>query len=279
MAPAIGLPAASTTWKTACGFFGAVRMRSVTNNFSFSLTPSATVHGQLDKTVPRPVKHGRVIATIWPTGIKPSEDPPEWHTWTNINEDGTFTLSSLPAGELEVAVLCDGFINTNGPGTTSMRYPQKHQLSKSDLAITIGMEPTATLAVTLRDDKGNAVTNATVGTWPNLRWGDWGAVIFGNDCYNTTDWLLGRDYVRSWYTRSPKDFQATSDATGLAILSNLPPTTEALDVQDDHFALPVTTNGWAGSKTRAVKLKLTTEQTNYLSLGLVPKEQSVISHY
>jgi hypothetical protein len=208
-----------------------------------------------------------------------SGDPPHWHAWAAINDDGTFTLPFLPPGDVEIAALCDGFLNVDGPGKSKFRHPQKFQLTNSDLAVTIKMEPTATLQVTLRDDKDNAVTNANVMTWPNLHWGDWGAVIFAGDCYNTRDWALGIDNLDKMMLRQQHDFQATSDAHGIAVLSNLPPTTDSLDLQHDRFALPVTTNGWAGGKTRNIRLTLTTEHTNYLSLRLVPKEQSVISHY
>jgi len=266
-----------TVWFSDVVAFNAVKNK--TNNLTLAVNRGASVHGQLDKTVPRPVKRGRIVANAWPTGIKPEDGPPQWHAWTPINEDGTFIIPSLPAGDLEIVALCNGFINTNGPGKFNFRYPQKHQLGTSDLSVTVGMESTATLEVTLRDDTDKAVTNAIVATWPNVRWGEWGAVVFASDCYNTSDWTINRDRIKSWMEDRNPDFQSTSDKNGIAVLSNLPPTTDALDVQHDRLALPVSTNGWAGEKTRAITLKLTTKQTNYLSLRLVPKEQSVISHY
>jgi hypothetical protein len=266
-----------TVWFSEVVAFTAVKNK--TNNLTLAVTRGASVHGQLDKTVPRPVKHGRVIANAWPTGLKPDDGPPQWHAWAAINEDGTFTVPSLPAGDLEIVALCDGFISTNGPGKFKFRYPQKHQLGASDLSITIGMEPTATLEVTLHDDNNNAVSNAVIATWPNVRWGEWGAVVFASDCYNTSDWASARDRIKNWMKDRNPDFQSISDKNGIAIMSNLPPTTDALDVEHDRLALPVSTNGWAGQKTRTIQLSLTNKQANHLSLHLVPKEQSVISHY
>lgn len=242
------------------------------------LHPGATIHGNLDEKVPRPIKHGRVILNIWPVGIKPGDSPPQWHAWTNLNENGTFSIPTLPDGDLEIIALCDGFINTNGPGKFNFRYPQKHHLGTNDISITIGMEPTATLEVTLHDQAGHPVTNALVSTWPNVHWGEWGAVIFGADCYNTSDQKLAPKTLMHWWERRQQDFQGTSDKNGNAILSNLPPTTDTLIAENDRFTLPI----WkttSGEKTRQVALKLTTSETNHLSLQMVPKEQSVITHY
>ena len=57
-----------------------------------------------------------------------------------MQADGSFVLSSLPEGELEITALADGYVSTNGPGQFHMRYPQTHVLSANDLVISIGME-------------------------------------------------------------------------------------------------------------------------------------------
>src|SRR5262249_51329295 len=142
-----------------------------------------------DPMVPRPVKRGRVVANIWPAGCKPQDAPPQWHDWAPVQEDGSFTLESLPEGDLEIAALCDGFVSTNGPGQFHFRYPQKHLLGTNDIAITVGMEPTACLEVKVTDHEGQPLRNVHVTTWPNVRYGEWGAVILMADRYKTSDVL------------------------------------------------------------------------------------------
>jgi hypothetical protein len=112
-----------------------------TNELTLSLRPGAQLRGVLDSAVPRPVKNGRVVAHVWPPGSKPQENPPVWHAWAAVREDGSFAIDSLPAGDLEIVGLCDGYVRTNGPGQFSMRYPQTHVLGTNDLEITLGMEP------------------------------------------------------------------------------------------------------------------------------------------
>src|SRR6185503_5697530 len=104
--------------------------------------------------------------------LQPKDEPPQWHAWTTVKEDGTFAIDNLPAGDLEILALCGGFVSTNGPGKSGFRYPQKHLLSTNDLEITIGMEPTARLEVTVHDEKGRPLKDVQVQTWPNARYGE-----------------------------------------------------------------------------------------------------------
>lgn len=84
----------------------------------------------------------------------------------------------MPAGDLEIVALCNGLVSTNGPGQfPSMHYPQKHLLGTNDVMIVIGMEQTASLEVEVMDDKGRPLKDAQVSTWPNVRYGEWAAVI------------------------------------------------------------------------------------------------------
>ena len=87
------------------------------NELLVDLKPGVAVHGRLDVTVPRPVTNGRVVVHVWPRGLKAQDSPPDWHAFTSVREDGSFDISSLPAGDLELVALCDGFVSTNGPGS------------------------------------------------------------------------------------------------------------------------------------------------------------------
>lgn len=251
---------------------------SQTNKLHFTLKPGVGVRGQLDATVPRPVKNGRVVAHVWPEGRKAQDSPPQWHAWSPVKEDGSFEIKSLPQGELEIVALCDGFISTNGPGQFKMRYPQKHLVGTNDLSVTIGMEPTARLEVTVTDDKGKPLKGATVVTWPNVRYGEWSATIFASDCYNTSDWLVSKAAAETLWRQPVLDFQGVSDSAGMALLPNLPPDVKDLSVEHSEFTLPVTQTP-DGRKHRQASITLIAGQTNRVTIQLERREQSAITHY
>jgi hypothetical protein len=274
---AVQFDASDSAW-----FSDVIRITAVadqTNEVIVDLKRGVTVRGQLDATVPRPVANGRVVAHVWPQGHKAQDSPPDWHAWTTIHEDGSFEIGSLPEGDLEVVALCNGFVSTNGPGQFQMRYPQKHLLGTNDLAITVGMEPTARLEVQVTDDKGNPVKDARVSTWPNVRYGEWSATILVGDCYNTSDWFLSKSTTKSagWFQSVP-DFEGTSDTSGRAVIPNLPVTVKEFSVEHPRFALPaVVTPG--GDKRRQASVTLIPGQTNHVSVRLEPRDQSPIAHY
>lgn len=247
-----------------------------TNNLEMEPRPGVTLRGKLDATVPRPIINGRLIAHVWPHGITPSSYPPQWHAWARIRDDGTFEIPSLPSGDLEVIAICQGFINTNGPGKTSMHYPQVHQLGTNDLDIVVGMEPTAVLQVRVNDDKGKPLKDAGVFAWPNARYGEWSAVILAGDCYNMADSYLGKDMSKVWWKPVP-DFNGTTDNSGVAILSNLPVATAQIGVEHTNFVLPAISNSFG--QRREVDIKLLAGQTNYISVQLERRDASPIRHY
>ena len=253
-----------------------------TNELFVELKPGVGVHGRLHDTVARPVRQGRVVAHVWPSGEQPQSSPPEWHTWATVRDDGAFELSSLPEGQLEIVALCDGFVSTNGPGQfPGMHYPQKHALGTNDLTLTIGMEPTACLEVQVSDDQGRPLKDARVSTWPNVRYGEWAAVILGSDCYHTTDFFRqagAKDRFQEWWRQQPAMFQGTSTVSGLAVILNLPVEAREFTVDHPRFALPAAPDG-SGRKSRQASLTLQPGRTNRVAVRLEPLGQSPITHY
>jgi len=249
-----------------------------TNELLVTLKRGATVRGQLNGTVPRPVKNGRVVANVLPLGCKAQDSPPGWHGWAAVREDGGFETGSLPEGDLEIVALCDGFVSTNGPGQFQTRCPQKHVLGTNDLIITVGMEPTARLEVQVTDDRGNPLKDARVVTWPNVRYGEWSATILMGDCYNSVEWFDAERGKKPMRWQEVPDFMGVSDGSGLAVLPNLPATVKELSVEHPRYALPAV--GTAGTgKRRQASFALIAGQTNRLSIQLEPLEQSPIKHY
>ncbi len=249
-----------------------------TNELELTLKAGHDLRGQLDASVPRPVKRGRAIVQVTPAGFNLKDNPPGWHAWSPVQEDGTFALRSLPSGDLEIVTLTEGFVSTNGPGQFHMRYPQKHVLGSNDLDITIGMERTARLEVKVTDHQGQPLKDVRVVTWPNVRYGEWSATILGSDCYNTSDGLLAKVDKPSLRPRQLTEFQALSNDEGWAILSNLPSDVTELAVEHAQYALPIVTSP-DGRKQRQAAFTLTAGQTNHTSLQLEPREREAITHY
>ncbi len=275
---AIEFDATETPWFSDIASIHAVAGK--TNHEAVSFTRGVTLRGQLDRSVPRPVKSGRVIASVMPRGMASKDSPPRWHAWTKVRDDGGFEIKGLPQGDLEVVALCDGYINTNGPGTTKMRYPQKHVLGTNDLDISIGMEKTARLEVSVYDKEGKPVKGATAGAWPNVRYGDWWATIVASDCYNTADDMLPRPGRKPWvWSRTAvPDFMGTSDENGIAVIPNLPADVTEIDVEHPKMVLPAVQTAW-GQKRRYANVSLIAGTTNRISVTLEPEGQTPITHY
>jgi len=251
-----------------------------TNELVVELKRGATVRGQLDRSIPRPVTNGRVIAHVGPVDVATGNPSLRWHAWTTVREDGSFEIGSLPPGRLEVTALCDGFISTNGLGQfSSVTYPQKHLLGTNALDITIGMERTARLEVRIFDDQGKPLPGASVSTSPNVYYDGWGSTIFASDCYNSADQFLAAPGLKpkGWW-RSVPDFTGTSDAAGLAVVPNLPANVASFYVEHDRYALPAVVAA-AGSKRRESDVTLKAGETNHAAVKLELREQTPITHY
>jgi len=249
-----------------------------TNVVVVDLKRGSTVRGILDMKVTRPVTNGRVVANVWPLGHLPKDSPPEWHDWSSVGADGSFEISNLPPGDLEIVALCDGFVSTNGAGQFQTSHPQKHILGTNDLTITVGMEQTARLEVRITDDNGNPVEGASAETWPNVRYGEWGSRILMSDCYNSLDWLLAAPKLKSQLFQPIPDFNGVSDRAGLAVIPNLPTTVKSFSVRHPLFVMPAVTTPGSG-KHRQASVTLVAGQTNRVSVQLEPAEQSPIAHY
>jgi hypothetical protein len=246
-----------------------------TTELTLDLKRGVTLRGHIDPSVPRPIARGRVIAHVWPHGWAPQVHPPQWHSWVEARPDGSFEIESLPAGDLEVVAICQGFINTRGPGKTGMHYPKQHTLTTNDLEITIPMEPTTRLEVHVLDDKSQPLPDAVVSAWPNVRYGEWSATILGSDTYNVADWLQGKSTPAQLRKIAWHDFDGRSDKAGVAVLPNLPANVNEIAVGHDRFALPVVNNG-RDERAHAVTLKLGV--TNYATVKLEPIDKNPIAH-
>lgn len=251
-----------------------------TNSVALPVRPGVAIRGELDPSVPRPIKNGRVVFQVTPSGHNPKDDPPGWHAWGSMLPDGTFNVSGMPPGDVEIVAMCDGFVSTNAIPGAGMWHPQTHVIGAEDLVVTIGMERTARLEVTVNDDQGRPLPGAHVATWPNVQYGKWAASILMSDCYMTSDALLqGPKYFES-RARWESPFTVVSDSNGVAVLANLPTIADELAVEHPKFRLPVATpTSGAGQKNRSYSYSLKSGETNRVAVHLEPIEASVIRHY
>ncbi len=244
-----------------------------TNEVVAELKRGFAFRGELDSVVPRPIKNGRIVVNV-------SSDAPgiRWHSWSSIDADGHFEFQSLPVGTLEVTAICDGFVSANGKPKATFHYPQTNSIDAKNLSMAIKMEPTARLEVHVTDEKGQPVGGARVSTWPNVYYVGWGSTILLSDCYNTADILKGDRSNSSWWRRSVPDFEGTSDASGLAVLANLPLIVDSCAVTHSNYVLAAVDNG-SGQKRRQVDVSLVAGQTNSISVQVHPKGKESIRHF
>ena len=159
-----------------------VRIRNV------KLSPGTKILGSLAGNVPRPVKNGYVIATSAP---KPAEnsygekDPSlTWHDWTEIKEDGTFELASIPrGGDLQVIGICDGWLSsTNIPeanGHFIMGQLFKLDKDNPQIELTLEMEQTGSLELTVLQPDGSPLNEGEISSWPNQLYLKGGSTLLG----------------------------------------------------------------------------------------------------
>ncbi len=170
-------------------------------------------------------------------------------------------------------------MSTNGPGKYNFHYPQTNTISTNDLAITIGMEPTARLEILVLDDHGKPLPGVKVSSWPNVRYGEWAAVVLAGDCYNTADAYLSKTGLNlRGFMHTIADFQGESDSSGVAVIPNLPLEAKRFAVDDPHFALPAVADS-SGQKRREASVNLTPGTNNRVTITLEPIDQSPITHY
>ena len=159
-----------------------VRIRNV------KLLPGANIQGTIADNVPRPVKNGYVIATSAP---KPAEnsyadkDPSlTWHDWTEIQEDGSFELASIPrGGDLQIIGICDGWLSsTNIPdakGQFIMGQLFKLEKDKPRIELTLEMEHTGSLELTVLQPDGSPLKEGSIASWPNQAYLKGGSTLLG----------------------------------------------------------------------------------------------------
>jgi beta-lactamase regulating signal transducer with metallopeptidase domain len=267
-------------------------------SLNLALKPSVRVEGELARTVPRPVKNGRVFAEI-------IDGHDAWTNWwwcatAEVGADGRFVLDSLPADEnLQLIALCDGWssasptvaeasaysaengfsvLNYHGPRANTV-FPRLVRLTGSTVHATVPMLRTATCEVTVVDEDGQPLSGASVEFWPGEMVYNHASFILGTgiDCLDVVRRQLASGKHRTASDPRPlsrhfQSYAAKTNTRGLAIVSNLAlggatepntPTPVPFDVSLDGYAPP---GGLLNQNAGTVKL--TAAQTGSVTVRL-----------
>jgi len=259
-----------------------VASASQTSRYRLPLKSGLRLAGRLDESVPRPVTNGRVLTRT--STPKIGSGALNWSAWRPVNPDGTFVFEALPAGDVEMIVLCDGYVSKNDPANTSAgsrRTPQIFTLVDQDRDVVVSMERTATCEILISDDMGRPLENAKVSFWPNVLWGGRGSTVFATYPLNSED---------SFRQRSPPDwgkaakmeerlYTATSDKQGVAVVTNLPAygKQQSFAVEHAEFEMPVDRSG-RGAGHRYGIIYTGAGETNRGSVQLQKKGKEFIEH-
>jgi hypothetical protein len=249
-------------------------LKGETSQFELELKPGLRLEGKIDSSVPRPVKNGRVVVRAYQKAEKNENNPLWWITYRTIKDDGTFVFESLPPGRAEVIAICDGFISKNPPGEkeSTVLYhigvPQTFALTRDKNEVEIAMEPTATCQVTVLDDKGSPIKDATVAFAPNVQWGQ----IFARRYFDSEESIRKNgnfNFKEQWERYKTDDFAAITNDEGIAIVRNLPGYSANFEVTHLDYELPIKTD--YGYGRREVRAELSVGQTTAVTVTMQKK--------
>jgi len=213
-----------------------------TNEFRLPLNPGVRVAGSLDASVPRPVRMGRVVANMRSGGNEADNLDLWWKSWRPVQPDGTFEFDSFPPGQMEAVAICDGFVSVSGAtNPPTFQRPQLFPIHRPSATPVIRMEQTASCEITVLDEKDRPLTNAQVAFWPNVRWGDWAAELFGENCYRQEELLRtgdSPDWYKIFVRCGIEDFAARTGTNGVAVVRNLPAFRQPFSVTCRGYRMP-----------------------------------------
>jgi hypothetical protein len=209
------------------------------------LRPGTTIRGILDKSVPRPVKNGVIVACVLTASDGSKDLKIVWEVSVDVAEDGSFTLPYLPSGELQMICIAEGYVSKDEKNANPnvCRNPQSFSMS-SDQPVTLKMEPTGTVRVHVLDPNGNPLANAYVALNPNQIFNH-GSSIIGRR-FDSAEFIKNRqenpDYV--WQQPPIKyNFNGKTDHNGIVVIHNIPSGKQNLTIKHEAFDQPIQKNG------------------------------------
>jgi hypothetical protein len=209
------------------------------------LKPGVRVEGKLDAQVPRPIKHGRVVAGIQ-TGHNDYGNNWQWDATATIAPDGAFVFDSLPSDEnLQLIALCDGWVSRSPSRAEVMQYaeantfgvhypgpmdwavsPRPYRLTGTAIQPVVPMRRAANCEVHVADEANKPLAGARVDFSPNQKWLNGGATYLGAAADYATvlrgQLASGVHTAKANFDEFGKRFSVQTDARGIALVQNLP---------------------------------------------------------
>lgn len=203
----------------------AMRIRNV------KLSQGSRVLGGIDASVPRPITNGYVMATIAPSpqGDSYDKESPSltWHTTADIQANGNFVMPSIPrAGKMQIIAVCDGWVSkTTMEEARSFVMGQLFDVQEELTDVTVAMERTGTLELSISLPDGRPLDSGSVSSWPNQAYYKGGSTFLGQR-YNSIDEVMlqldpdgnqtaGREYPDLPFSNQPV-------RNGIATLKGIP---------------------------------------------------------
>jgi hypothetical protein len=217
------------------------------------LKPGVRVEGRLDDSVPRPVKNGHVVGKLADGRIAPENDL-HLEFAAEVAADGTFVFESIPANEpLQLVAVCDGWVSSSPTDDQIVEYRNRwiqsplvfdasrfgQRFACAQIVLpaeqadkpTILMQPTAACEVTVQDDQGQSIPGASVSFTANYFFYGPGnsSVGEGADSLKFIRDALKTGKHQDFYKlgvaqlkENRAKYSATTDASGIALVSTLP---------------------------------------------------------
>ncbi len=210
---------------------------------NLELKPAMRVEGQLDSSVPRPVRNGYVqVHVSYPTQPHSDAGYDYWNDWSRIAEDGTFHIDAMPQGALQAVGVCDGYtwkapgLDTE-PGYGPSALAQTFTPQGDAAHIVLTMQPAATYEVHVVDPDGQPIEGAQVRFTALGRWFSSRMQVV-EPLRRTSDLVLamrrGQNPSRDWVHY----YEAVTDSRGGAVVHNLPASGLPIGPRVEHVAYP-----------------------------------------
>lgn len=227
-------------------------MSDSTQTLTLAVQPGTSVRGQLDDSVPRPVRKGLISACVltpWPDALPHHSENgmPSWDVSVPIAADGSFVLHDLPPGTLEIVALCDGYVSRQPPGTeglpthfANIREARRFPVD-SPAPIIVPMEPAGSMRITVLKPDGKPLANAEVFSNPNEHLGGGNTILGASiDSAVIIPWHEnGETSPLPGMSMSSQRFHAVTDADGVARIDDLPAGPANFMVYDHDFDMPI----------------------------------------
>jgi hypothetical protein len=232
-----------------------------TNIVSADLKPGLSVEGKL-MGIDGAVRNGWVNARVINST---AGQLMSWADYGEVHPDGSFRLSGLPAGQLEVVAICDGYLSENGTNTIlSIVKPHRFELPREE-RIEIPMRRSAVARIRVLGPKDERVAGASVNFWPNVQWGGYWTTIFATDFYREMEVLGKKLEGPGWGRDAKRTFFAETGEDGWAVVRELPPVALTFFVEHGDLELPLKDGG------RESSIELNAGETNLTAVKLQVK--------